>query len=406
LSRAIGLTVLLALAAASSAHAGSRTIARCGRGFLEEVEGSKVLHVKGTPYEMGYQQGALLRDEIRELVRFLFEVKAKEATIKVGEIKLLDPKRAIAGIAATQKKYVPGRFHDELRGVADGAGMPLEDVIAANFIPEMFHCSGFAIGGSATRDGTLYHGRILDYGCDWRLQEHAVLTIAEPEGKIPFVNVTYAGFVGSVTGMNARQVSIGEMGGRGLGHWEGVPMAFLVRMALEDADDLEGAIGVFRDHPRTCEYFYVIADGKAGRAVGMEASWDTFGVVRMGEAHARLPHAVDDAVLLSAGDRYEELVRRVKAGHGTFDPESARALMDRPVAMKSNLHSVLFETKSTRLWVAHASARGEPAVTQPFHAFQLTELLTHVPAPDAPALPPPPAPAPKDSGPVGGDGQP
>ena len=44
--------------------------------------------------------------------------------------------------------------------------------------------------------------------------------------------------------------------------------------------------------------------------------------------------------------------------------------------MKSNLHSVLFEPKSTRLWVAHASARGEPAVTQPYHAFQLTELLT------------------------------
>ena len=44
-----------------------------------------------------------------------------------------------------------------------------------------------------------------------------MLTVAEPEGKIPFVNVTYAGFIGSVTGMNAQQVSIGEMGGRGLG---------------------------------------------------------------------------------------------------------------------------------------------------------------------------------------------
>ena len=95
----------------------------------------------------------------------------------------------------------------------------------------MFHCSGFALSGSATKDGTLYHGRILDYGCDWRLQEHAVLTVAEPEGKIPFVNVTYAGFIGIVTGMNAKKVSIGEMGGEGLGHWEGVPMAFLVRMA-------------------------------------------------------------------------------------------------------------------------------------------------------------------------------
>ena len=69
--------------------------------------------------------------------------------------------------------------------------------------------------------------------------------------------------------------------------------------------------------------------------------------------------------------------------------------MDRPVAMKSNLHSVLFETRSTRLWVANASKDGEPAVTQPYHAFQLTELLTHHADPGAPALPLPRRPWPR-----------
>jgi hypothetical protein len=231
----------------------------------------------------------------------------------------------------------------------------------------------------------------LDYGCDWRLQEHAVLTVAEPRGKIPFVNITYAGFVGSVTGMNAERVSIGEMGGRGMGHWDGVPMALLVRMVLEEADTLDQAIATFRDHPRTCEYYYVIADGKTGKAVGMEASWDVFGTVAMGETHAKLPVAIKDAVVLSAGDRYKELVRRVQKGHGTFDTESARRLMDRPVAMKSNLHSVLFETTTARLWVANASKDAKPASEQPYHAFQLSELLRHEADPSATALPIPPA---------------
>ena len=49
--------------------------------------------------------------------------------------------------------------------------------------------------------------------------------------------------------------------------------------------------------------------------------------------------------------------------------------MDRPVAMKSNLHSVLFETTTTRFWVANASIDGKPAAEQPYHAFQLRELL-------------------------------
>ena len=389
---ALFLVVTVGAAKAPAVRAETKTLARCGAGYLEEVNGYRVLHLKGEPYEMGYQQGALLRDDIREGFRFLFDVKAKELKVELGGVKLLDPKRVIKGIAAGQRKFVPERFFDEMRGIADGAGLDVQDVVVANFIPELFHCSGFALSGSATKDGTLYHGRILDYGCDWRLQEHAVLTVAEPRGKIPFVNVTYAGFVGSVTGMNAERVSIGEMGGRGMGHWEGVPMAFLVRMVLEEADTLDRGIAIFRDHPRTCEYYFVLADGKTGKAVGMEACWNTFSVIGMGESHPRLPHAVKDAVVLSAGDRYTELVKRVEKGLGGFDAESARHLMDRPVAMKSNLHSVLFETTTTRFWVANASIDGKPAAEQPYHAFQLSELLKHQADSSAPVLPAPPAP--------------
>jgi isopenicillin-N N-acyltransferase-like protein len=287
-------------------------------------------------------------------------------------------------IADLQRKHVPAKYHDEMRGIAEASGVAYEEIVAANFIPELFHCSGFALSGSATKDGTLYHGRILDYGCDWKLQDHAVLVVAEPEGSIPFVNVSYAGFIGSVTGMNARKVSIGEMGGGGLGHWDGVPMALLVRMALEEADNLDQAVAIFRDKPRTCQYFYVVADGKSGRGVGLEASWDKFTMIQMGEPEPRLPIAFKDSVLLSVGDRYQELARRVKAGHGTFDAESAIHLMDRPVAMKSNLHSVLFESTTTRFWVANASTDGQPAATQPYHAFQLSELLRHQPDASAP----------------------
>jgi hypothetical protein len=390
-TRTVALLVTVVLAAGQAVRAENRTLARCGAGFLEEVDGYRVLHVQGQPYEMGYQQGALLRDDIRECVRFLFDVKAKELKIELGGVKLVDPKRVIQGIASRQRKFAPDRFFEELQGVADGAGMDVQDIIVANFIPELFHCSGFALSGSATKDGTLYHGRILDYGCDWRLQDHAILTVAQPRGKIPFVNVTYAGFIGSVTGMNAERISIGEMGGRGMGHWDGIPMTLLTRMVLEEADTLEGGIAVFRDNPRTCEYYFVIADGQTGKAVGMEASWNVFGVVGMGEAHPRLPHPFKDAVLLSAGDRYLELVKRVQKEHGTFDAESARRLMDRPVAMKSNLHSVLFETTTGRFWVANASKDGKPAAEQPYHAFRLSELLAHEADQAAGVLPAPPA---------------
>jgi hypothetical protein len=378
----------LAILAAIPVRAGeSRTVARCGAGFLEEQDGQRILHLAGTPYEMGYQHGALLKEDVHALVRFLLDVKAKDLKFELGELKLKpDAKLLISSIAAAQKKFIPDWYYEELRGLADGSGVSYQEILICNFIPELFHCSGFALSGKATKDGTLYHGRILDYGCDWRLQEHATLIIARPAGKIPFVNVGYAGFIGSVTGMNARQVAIGEMGGGGLGHWAGVPMAILLRRVLEEANTLDEGMAIFRDNPRTCEYYYVLSDGKTGRAVGMEGSWNVFTTIGMGESHAKLPEPVADAVLLSAGDRYTELVRRVKAGYGGFDAASARALMDRPVAMKSNLHSVLFEPRSTKLWVAHASKEGAPAVTQRWHAFQLTELLEHEPETPAPVF--------------------
>ncbi len=149
---------------------------------------------------------------------------------------------------------------------------------------------------------------------------------------------------------------------------------------------LDQAIAIFRDHPRTCEYYFVIADGKSGKGVGMEASWNAFNLVGMGEANAKLPEAVRDAVVLSAGDRYTELVRRVKEQHGKLDASSALRLMDRPVAMKSNLHSVLFETTTGKLWVANASKDGRPAVEQPYHAFDFPALLKHQADPSAPVL--------------------
>jgi len=380
---------LLALLAVSlwfdAAPLPAETIARCGQGWLEEIDGYAVLHLKGSPYEMGYQHGALLRERAKSNLGNILAMDDGKK-VQLGPIEV-HPSDAIKTIVGIQKEFVPPQYFEEMRGLSEASGIALQDVQVANFIPELFHCSGFAIMNSATKDGTLYHGRVLDYAIDWGLQDHAVVIVYEPDGGIPFVNVSYAGFLGCVTGMNARGVSIGEMGGGGQGHWKGMPMALLVRDALVRSETLDQALEIFEKTPRTCQYFYVVADGKSNQAVGMEASWDVFSVVKPGEAHPLLPTPVKDCALLSAGERYNELVRRVKDGYGKFTAESALHLMDRGVAMKSNLHNVLFEPKSTRFWVANASHDKQPAADQKYSSFQLTELLARRPDMSSPEIP-------------------
>ncbi len=243
-----------------------------------------------------------------------------------------------------------------------------------NVFPELFHCSGFAVFGKATVDGKLYHGRVLDYMTTIGLQDSATTFIVNVDGQIPFANVGYAGFIGSVSGMNAQAISLGEMGGRGEGQWDGVPMATLMRRALEECRTLDEVMDLWKNSPRTCEYYYVFAEGKTNRAVGVAALPESIEFILPGQAHERLGEGIEDAVVLSAGSRLEKLRERVQAKYGQFDAELGQWLMSRPVAMQSNLHNVLFVPEDGVLYVANADHK-RPAAERPYVKLDLHELL-------------------------------
>lgn len=347
-----------------------RVVAREGEGRLEVVDGTKVLYLKGTPEAMGQQHGKMLKKDIRGLVDHIL--------YGVGVGSSFDKGKWVFGeIESAQKRLSPfmdERYYREMDALADASGLRREEVRLANFFPEMFHCSGFAIYGKATTDGRLYHGRILDYLRGMGLEQNAVVMVMQPDKGNAWVNIGYAGFIGSVTAMNEKHLAIGEMGGKGQGNWDGKPMAELVREVMEKANALDEAVEIMRKGPRTCEYYYVISDAKTKRAVGIGATPDKFEVVLPGQSFDRLPHPVEDAVLMSAGDRYEELTSRVKSKYGKLDAEGARDLMKRPVCMTSNIHCALFAPDTLDFWVANADSKSPAAHTR-FTHYNLAEML-------------------------------
>ena len=341
-----------------------------GKGKLTFVDGNRVLVAKGTHREIGEAHGALLKPEVRKMV---------DATLyTICWVYTMERKRwfidDLRGAYQRLEPFIPQNYQEEMAGLAETSGISLEEIRLTNVFPALFHCSGFALWGKATVGGKLYHGRILDYITGLGLQYHAVVYILNPEGSNGFANIGYGGFIGSVSGMNDQQVAIGEMGGRGEGDWDGMSMAFLVREGLEKANTLDDALTIFRDTPRTCEYFYVISDGKIPDARGLATSPSRFEIVEPNKAHPLLPHAIEDAVLMSAGDRYENLAKRVKENYGKIDEQKAIRLMDRPVAMKSDLHNVLFIPESLEFWVANAGAN-TPACNETYYHYNLKELL-------------------------------
>ncbi|MFZ2956699.1 MAG: C45 family peptidase [Candidatus Ozemobacteraceae bacterium] len=348
---------------------------KVNHGELRHNQGQTLVLLSGTPEQIGTAHGLLLRPWNRLLVDSTIYLVGLVETISRGKWFIGE----LEGAWQRLSPNIPADLHREMAALASACpDISLREVQLSNIFPEYFHCSGFALFSRATGNGVLYHGRVLDYMTEIGLQNSAVAFVIRPLNKRAFFNPGFAGFVGSVGGMNEKQISIGEMGGGGRYQWDGIPMSILVRRALEECDTLDQVKDLWKKGPRTCEYYYVFADGKIPDAVSVKATSATIEFLAPGQAHPLLGEGIADAVVMSSGQRLQNLRKRVQEGYGTFNASSALRLMDRPVAMRSNLHNILFVPQLQEVYVAIATPF-EPAADQPYVRYDLKEILATIP---------------------------
>lgn len=338
-------------------------------GMLCRSQNKNILFLRGTPKQMGVAHGQLLPEQIKMI--------EEKALYVVGGIYSVGKNDWFFSRIDEAKRrampHTPERFVEECDAIAKTVGLNKEDFRSANFFPEMFHCSGFAVRGEASKNGRVLHARVLDYMMDIGLQEIALVTVFMPDDFNNWVSVGYAGFIGTVTAMNEKGLAIGEMGGRGEGDWDGCPMTFLLRDIMERADNVEQALDIMKKTPRTCEYYYVISDKDANLAA-VYATPENLEVLRPGEQHPRLPPVPKDTVMISVGNRAKALSERLREKHGKIDVETMIEIIKRPVAMRSNLHDAVFAPETLDFWCADAGKK-QPACDRPYAHFNLDKLI-------------------------------
>ena len=109
----------------------------------------EVLRLQGTPYQRGLQHGKQLSSKIKSfyttmlktsLLPYLNREQTDIAAVLKGYDPLLHPEYGngqfstllLRESAAELEKDIPQVYRDEMRGVADGAGVPYEDVLVLN----------------------------------------------------------------------------------------------------------------------------------------------------------------------------------------------------------------------------------------------------------------------------------
>lgn len=308
-----------------------------------------VLYTWGTPYEMGYAHGALCNAGVwhimtESLNRFVF-----------GMGMTLEQ---IDEVWAKAKPYIRTEDLEELRGLADGAGLPLETVQRMHIVPEIseFNCSFFAAWGKATRDGHLIQIRALDYATAAAVQQYPLIHISLPNGHQPYLTVGWQGFVGCVTGMNASKIAMSEIGDDWdqLTHtYDGMPMVFLMKDTVRRSRTLQQALDIVRNTPRTTSYLYCLGDAKIPSARALQTSalactvYDPVTLPFLG---------IENCVYASMGmdsNWNDRLGNLLYARYGEIDPQLATEGVMKWLGT-GDLHAVCFDVTAQKLWVANA----------------------------------------------------
>lgn len=306
---------------------------------MEKKEGSYVLHLMGSPYETGYQHGALLREEIADgAVGFYADVinggrKAPFSLTTWFMRKFLDGK-----VYVPLEKSQPREVLEELKGIADGSGVPYDVVFRANH----------NTGPSMVLTPVLATNTIAAFGkLGIEIKAGACSTFVRPS---------------------------------------------------EGHAHMHEAERIFHDNPRGVSAGYVVVSGKEKDAFAAEFSAGSAAICAMqggrivmtNMAVSEEKRAMDVTakyhIMEHCPDRYRRLMDLIDANRGTIDPGKAAEFLGdhiqyttgleratgHIVGVSDNENSVVFSPEDLTFWVAAGPA---PVRNNPHHGFSLADGL-------------------------------
>eukprot|EP00056_Hartaetosiga_gracilis_P014210 m.239995 g.239995 ORF g.239995 m.239995 type:complete len:436 (+) comp14353_c0_seq1:60-1367(+) len=230
----------------------------------------RVLHLYGTPYEMGFAQARILSDEIPIMFKNFFKYIDDQIAPYISKLpkdiqKIIEEDGVPAALQFTYdltKDYTPQRFFDEMQGLSDGLNNTIEykTIVQVHMFPELIKASCSIIGAwgeaVANTSDVVNQLRALDWGIDNPLVNHPIVVVYHPnEGNgHPFASLTWTGFIGSVTSYSPHVgvsekvwLSYNETASRA-----GIPFHFLIRDMAQFDVNIDAALNRIYNSKRTC----------------------------------------------------------------------------------------------------------------------------------------------------------
>ncbi len=194
--------------------------------------------LSGSPYEKGYAHGSLCKDQVMCSLKNYKANFMKNKKLGWEEAQEL-AKSFLPVFTGKYEKYL-----EEMRGIADGAGLKFEEILALNLRTEILYsglvegevlgergCTAFSALAPATKDGVTLAGQTWDYTIAQR--DAAIIARVPAEGDIPAMLLFLEGGIVGGKGVNAAGISLTLNALVSDEYKIGVPLHIRMRRVLE-----------------------------------------------------------------------------------------------------------------------------------------------------------------------------
>ncbi|KAJ4325389.1 hypothetical protein N0V94_000731 [Neodidymelliopsis sp. IMI 364377] len=220
----------------------------------------------GTPYEIGLQHGQAAQLQIDRCISFYAGLFLKNCKQEWPEVL------QYASKFEQQAKSKWPAYHEEMRGIADGAGKELLDIVAINVRTEI-NFGLFSDGCTALS----WHNKNAWLGQNWdwmtEQKQNLIITKITQAGKPTIIQVTEAGIIGKI-GFNS--AGVGTLFNAIRVHGADstrLPAHLGLRMALE-SNSVEDAVQKLESYGMASSAHILLGDPNT--ALGLEFTKSTF----------------------------------------------------------------------------------------------------------------------------------
>ncbi|MBW2464744.1 MAG: hypothetical protein JRH11_24055 [Deltaproteobacteria bacterium] len=398
---------------------------RSGAGSLTQVGDIRVLRVKGSSYDMGYQHGALLAEEIARgpipYYRTYIEQIVKKGT-RLGPVAGLVFPVIRQTLGRRVGQAMPEFALETIRGLADGAGLAYADLmdgcvmpdsllwIAARAMtmsgrgPAVAHrlslglgCTSAVAWGDATRDGMLLHARNFDYHGVGIWPATKTVIFHEPDEGHAYVSVAAAGVtMGGVTAMNdaGLTLTLHQHMFTDATRLGGTPIGVLGDVVMREATSLDDAEAILSAHRPIGCWTYLVTDGKSREVLCFEENPDRRVAHRSRLDDSTFGYAnvyLDPELGATEQNLYGSFWRHNQGRHrrvhqlladrsGELDAQGMASILSdtgdtscrvhNSIAMVMTTGSVVFRPETGDVWVGTGDAPTSHGTFEPFNLHQ------------------------------------